>query len=122
MKKLAAGELENQVLQALWRSDEPMTPREVHNAMGDERGLAYTTVMTILVRLWQKGLLDRERLGRAFAYQPRETREARAASRMNEVLAASGDSQVALTHFVESLPVDQRDDLRKALRRSRGER
>ncbi len=122
MKKLAAGELENQVLQALWTSDRPMTPGDVHEAIGDERGLAYTTVMTILVRLWQKGLLDRERLGRAFAYRPRETREARAASRMSEVLATAGDSQVALTHFVQSLPADQQDGLRKALRRSGGER
>lgn len=122
MKKLAAGALENQVLEVLWDADAPMTPRDVLDAIGDKRGLAYTTVMTILVRLWQKGLLERKRLGRAFAYRPRVSRAARAATRMNEVLANAGDSSVALAQFVASLPADQQDELRKALRRSRATR
>ena len=118
-KKLAAGELESQVLDVLWDAGRPLTPRDVLDALGGRRGLAYTTVMTILSRLWQKGLLERDPHGRAYAYRPSVSRAARAASRMGEVLASAGDRSLALAQFVASLPADQRDELRKALRRSR---
>lgn len=118
MKKLGSGQLENQVLDVLWASAEPMTPRAVHELLGEQRELAYTTVMTILVRLWQKGLLDREPAGRAFSYTPRITREQRAAARMSEVLSDSGNRSLALTRFVDLLEPDQLADLREALRRT----
>jgi hypothetical protein len=38
---------------------------------------------------------------------------------MSELLSGAGDQAVALAHFVESLPADQVDELRRALRRSR---
>ena len=81
-KKLPSGELENQVLEILWSQGRPMTPRDVHDVLSADRTLAYTTAMTILVRLWEKGLVDRERSGRAFAYRPVLSREERAALRM----------------------------------------
>ena len=118
MKRLASGELENQVLEVVWAATGPVTPRDVHTSMGDARKLAYTTVMTILVRLWHKGLLDREAAGRAFAYRARVSREERAATRMGELLASAGDRSVALTHFLDSLPPAQVDELRRALRRA----
>jgi predicted transcriptional regulator len=122
MKKLGAGELENQVLDVLWASGTPMTPRHVHDTLGATRELAYTTVMTILVRLWQKGLLDREPAGRAFAYRPRITREERAASAMNDLLSSAGNRSMALTHFVDSLDPEQVAELRDALRRAASDR
>lgn len=116
MKKLGSGQLENLVLDILWTSAEPMTPREVHERLREQRDLAYTTVMTILARLWRKGLADRERAGRAFAYRPRISREERAASRMNELLADAGNRSVALTRFVGMLEPDEVAELREALR------
>jgi predicted transcriptional regulator len=113
MPRLPRGELENQVLQVLWAADAPCTPREVHRAMGSERELAYTTVMTILVRLWQKGIVEREPSGRTYAYRPVESRDERVANRMRELLAAAGDRTAALTGFVKSLPADELDDLRR---------
>src|SRR3546814_13778218 len=50
MAKLPSGELENQVLGVLWANGGALTPRDVHDALGAARGLAYTTTMTILVR------------------------------------------------------------------------
>src|SRR3546814_3177441 len=91
MAKLPSGELENQVLGVLWADGGALTPRDVHDALGAPRGLAYTTTMTILVRLWRKGLLDRERSGRSYAYRPKISQEERAAARMSDVLASSGD-------------------------------
>ena len=64
----AFGELEGQVLAALWAADRPLVPAEVKEEVGGD--LAYTTVMTILVRLHAKGLIERHKVGRAFAYRP----------------------------------------------------
>src|SRR3546814_18633433 len=71
MAKLPSGELENQVLGVLWANGGALTPRDVHDALGAARGLAYTTTMTILVRLWRQGLPERERSGRSYAYRPK---------------------------------------------------
>jgi predicted transcriptional regulator len=121
MQRLARGELERQVLDVLWTAEGPLTPRDVHTAFGSKRGLAYTTVMTILVRLWRKGLLEREPRGRAFAYRPIETRDERVVSRMRELLAGAGDRTAALAGFVDSLPPDELDDLRRLLEQPGGE-
>ena len=122
MAKLPSGELENQVLGVLWADGGALTPRDVHDALGAPRGLAYTTTMTILVRLWRKGLLDRERSGRSYAYRPKISQEERAAARMSDVLASSGDHSLALNHFVQSLPADQLSELRDVIKRTRGRR
>ena len=117
MRRLSNGELENMVLDVLWDRAVWSTPREVHEAIVPDRELAYTTVMTILSRLWRKGALEREKAGKAFAYRPVFTREERAAQRMTDLLLASGDDSAALARFVEGLSPAQRDDLRKALHR-----
>jgi len=120
--RLGRGELEKQVLDVLWRAQGPMTPRQVHDQLSKNRKFAYTTTMTILVRLYKKGLLQREPAGRAFAYRPRLSRDQRAAERMNDALTSAGDASLALTHFVESLPADQVHELRSVLRRARSDR
>lgn len=117
MPRLPRGELESQVMDVLWEADGPRTPRDVHAVLGAERDLAYTTVMTILVRLWQKGLVVREPQGRSFAYRPVESRDERVANRMRDLLARAGDRTAALTGFIESLPADEVDELRRILDR-----
>lgn len=65
-----SGELQSQVMSALWRLDRA-TVTEVHEALpSDDRG-AYTTVQTVLNRLTERGLVERERDGRQFVYAPR---------------------------------------------------
>ena len=117
-KKLAAGELERRVLDVLWARDEPSTPGEVHDALSGTHDVAYTTVMTILARLWDKGLLERDKVGRAFAYRPVLTRDEQTAARMQDVLSAAGDPGMALSRFVDALGPAERDELRRALRAS----
>jgi predicted transcriptional regulator len=63
-----SGELEGEVLAALWAAPEALVPGDVQAAVGGD--LAYTTVMTILVRLFEKGVIERTKVGRAFAYRP----------------------------------------------------
>ncbi len=115
MAKLAMGELEAEVMDVLWDAGGPLTPGQVHELMSAERPLAYTTVMTILVRLWRKGRLDRQPAGRAYAYQPLKSREAYAASRMDEVLGATKDRPLALSYFIAGLKPGDRARLRRLL-------
>lgn len=118
MARRPMGELEGAVMDLLWDRGEWMTPGEVHVALVDS-GLAYTTVMTVLVRLWQKGRVERERDGRAYAYHPVVTRERYAALRMEELLAAAGNRSAALSHFVDAMDPADRDQLRRLLKQQR---
>jgi predicted transcriptional regulator len=103
-------------MDVLWESESAMTPRDVHRLVTTpRRPLAYTTVMTILVRLWTKGMLDRELRGRAYAYRPVAGRDEWTAERMHELLEDSGDPAAALTHFVRSIDAREAKQLRRAL-------
>lgn|SRR5688572_2366262 len=64
------GALEKAVLEALSRSSEPLSVRDVHARLKSPAELAYTTVLTVLDRLHDKGLVRREKRSRAFYYEP----------------------------------------------------
>jgi len=122
MSKLGSGELENQVLDVLWASTGPLTPREVCGQLSQHREIAYTTVMTTLVRLWRKGTVERQSVGRTFAYRPGISREERVAARMQELLCGPGDGSAALARFVGFLEPHEVADLREVLRKAEGDR
>jgi predicted transcriptional regulator len=68
------GHLEYEVMQALWReapANVPAVLARINRERDPDRQLAYTTVMTVLARLHEKDLLDRERRGRGYDYTPR---------------------------------------------------
>ncbi|HVX47278.1 MAG TPA: BlaI/MecI/CopY family transcriptional regulator [Mycobacteriales bacterium] len=96
-----AGALETEVLAQLWAADESMTPAQVQEALGGE--LAYTTVMTILSRLHEKGAVRRERAGRAFAYAPVLDENGLAAAKMRTMLEGGADRRAVLAYFVDGL-------------------
>jgi predicted transcriptional regulator len=119
------GELEQAVLEALWdldasgRAGSPevfgASGREVHDRLAG-RGLAYTTVMTVLDRLARKDLVVRHREGRAFRYAPRLTRAAMTAELMHEALeGTSSDREQALVSFVGEASAEDVAALRRAL-------
>jgi len=109
------GELETAVMDVLWDSGGPLTPAEVRATLADQHALAYTTVMTILVRLWRKGRLERERTGRAYAYRAVRTREEYVAARMGEVLVGVADRPKALGYFFHALDPSDRAQLERLL-------
>lgn len=113
--RLPMGELESAVMDVLWERGGWSTPGEVHDVLNARRPLAYTTVMTILVRLCQKGRLERQRDGRAYAYRALQSRAEHAAARMGEVLGGAGDRSAVLAGFVAGLPGSDRDQLRRLL-------
>ena len=107
--------LENAVMDVLWDSGAWLTPREVQAQLPAERSVEYTTVMTVLARLWKKGRLDRKRDGRAYAYFPLRTRTKYAAMRMEEILETAGNRSVALAQFAEQLSASERRKLKRIL-------
>lgn len=118
MVKSQFGDLEQAVLEVLWalEPDDWATVRQVHEAMAD-RGLAYTTVMTVMDRLARKGHVVQEREGRAYRYRPRLSRSELTAELMREALADVGaaDRGSALVSFVEDASPEDIAALRRAL-------
>lgn len=117
-RRRASGSLEQEVMATLWAADGSMTPGDVQKALPSD--LAYTTVMTILTRMHDKGLLSRTKVGRAYAYSPVQRAEEHAAKAMTDVLAR-GNSAVVLSRFVERLDPADEQLLRELLERTRQE-
>ena len=110
----AAGELEAEVLAALWAADEPLSTAQVRRSVGGD--LAYNTVQTILVRLYDKGLIDRIADGRRHEYFPVKGAEEMAAEQMQALLSRGRDRQAVLQRFATSLSVEDARVLRAMLR------
>ena len=116
----AAGTLEAEVLAALWAADEPLTPEDVRAAL--DRDLAYTTVSTILSRLYEKGAVGRESRGRGYCYFPMMDQQGLAARRMRALLDSQTDQAGVLSRFVDSLDARSLAVLRRALGSDPGRR
>lgn len=109
------GPLERAVMDVIWAGEQDVTVRDVLETRA-AKGLAYTTVLTVLDRLWKKGYLTRRRRGRAFAYRARIDRESHLASLMDEVFATASDRREVLLGFVKSAKDDDLAELRRVLR------
>ena len=107
------GALEAEVLAALWASPDAMTPADVRETL--DAGLAYTTVMTVLTRLWEKGLVVRKLRGRAYAYRPAVSEAELVARRLQAALDGTVDRTGALSHFVGTLTPGDEQALRQIL-------
>ena len=108
-------------MEEVWRLG-TATVRDVFEVLNKgPRQRAYTTIMTIMVRLHRKGMLTRERQGKSDVYSPQMGRaaylDARASAEVEAVIAQFGD--LAIAHFADhvgDLPPDQLAELRQAAR------
>jgi predicted transcriptional regulator len=98
-------------MRVVWGSPEPVTVRDVHGALA-HRKLAYTTVMTVLDRLWRKGFLRRNARTRAYQYSPAVSEGHYTAQLMHGVLAQASDRAAALAHFVRGMREADETELR----------
>ncbi|MGR4884782.1 BlaI/MecI/CopY family transcriptional regulator [Streptomyces sp. LARHCF249] len=110
------GELEDAVMTRVWQWNRPVTVREVLEDLQQERSIAYTTVMTVMDNLHQKGWVRREAEGRAYRYTAVSTRAAYSAALMNEAWSTSDNPAAALVAFFGMMSAEQREALRDAVR------
>ncbi|MFD8810367.1 BlaI/MecI/CopY family transcriptional regulator [Streptomyces sp. NPDC059627] len=108
-----AGELEASVMAALWAAGAPQTPGQVQRSLGT--ALARTTVTTILTRLHDKGVVERHRQGRGYAYVPVQDAQGLTAKRMHTELDRDADRETVLARFVAQLSPDDERVLRGLL-------
>lgn len=113
------GSLESAILEIMWSADESLKPGDVLERLAIDPPVTYSTVLTILRRLWKKGLINRARDGKAFRYTPVMTKEEQIAHAMTMTFAAASDPAIALGHFVAQLSVDDTTVLQKLLRKQR---
>lgn len=109
------GELEDAVMTRVWKWNRPVTVREVLEDLQQERSIAYTTVMTVLDNLHQKGWVRREAEGRAYRYEAVSTRAAYSAALMNDAWSQSDNPAAALVAFFGMMSQEQRRALRDAV-------
>ena len=118
------GELETQVMEIVWQAEKPVSVSDILKVLSKKRTIAYTTAMTIMGRLTQKGLLKRTSSGRAYAYKPaysKDTFLSRISRQFIKNFTANfGDTAIA--HFIDELdkiPSDKKQKLLKILREAK---
>ena len=117
-KNRRPGELEAQVMSILWDSSTPLSGVEVQAGLTASKP-ALTTVLTVLQRLSEKGMLNRVQTGgRGVKFEPTLSREEHSARALLNILQAESDAQLTLSHFVGALNAEQRETLMRALRTS----
>lgn len=93
------GGLEAELLEALWASAEPLGARELTSLLaGPPR--AYTTVVTVLTRLVDKGLVERFGDGRRYLYQAAGDPDQLTARAIEDLLTEAHDRHAVLAHLV----------------------
>lgn len=112
------GPLEAEIMDLAWRRGAPLTVRDAVDSVGARHRLAYTTVMTVMQRLSKKGFLVRMKAGRAYAYEPRLSREDYSAGLVRSVLAASKDRTSVLLGFVRSVPERDLKELERLVKQA----
>lgn len=115
------GPLERSIMDFIWDEAREVTVRDVLTAPFATT-LAYTTVMTILDRLWKKGFLSRRRSGRAYLYSSIRTRDDYLSTVVGEVLSGSTDHRSVLLGFVRGVAPEDLAELREVIREVERER
>lgn len=107
----ALTELQLAILHILWGCGEATT-QDVHAAMTEGRGLALTTVATLLSRLEKRGVLSHRKDGRQYVYRALVTEKEVRRSKVRELTATlfEGDPSALVRHLVRAHEVD-RDEL-----------
>jgi len=123
--ELRLHELEAATMDVVWRRQlGAFAVSDVLAVLEKQREIAYTTVMTTLSRLHDKGLLTRTRQGKRYLYSARLTREQFLEGTAREVLAGAVGEQQALAMLVERASESSSaglDELEALIRRRRKE-
>jgi BlaI family transcriptional regulator, penicillinase repressor len=104
------------IMKVVWRL-EKATVRDVYEALREKRDIAYTTVMTMMKILEEKGYLKKTRVDRAYEYRPSKPRHQVIGAMVRDFLDRVFDGAAAplLVHLAKDrrLSKDDRDMIRK---------
>ncbi len=108
------GELEAKILETIWDLGEA-TVKDVATALGPETHVK--TVMTVMNRMVEKGILHREARGRSFVYSAVLDRERFAQQVASRVLSGllADFGKPTLAHFVQEIPPEQLAELERLI-------
>ncbi len=120
------GDLEADVMSVVWEKGRASV-QDVQDALAPSRSLAYTTVMTVMSRLAEKGVLEREKEGRAYLYRPAASQEKIAGSLLRSMVNRLYDGATgrAVAHLLQAdSKVDdaELERLEQLIRSKRGKR
>jgi predicted transcriptional regulator len=123
--ELRLHELEAAIMDVVWRKDlREFAVSEVLAVLEKQRDIAYTTVMTTLSRLHDKGVLTRVRDGKRYLYSSKLSREQFLEATARDVLDRAVGGRQALVMLAEKLSdasSAELDDLEALIRRRRRE-
>jgi BlaI family penicillinase repressor len=110
MGRHTLGELQHAIMQILWGRNEA-TVAEVHEALYEERGLAPTTIATMLRKMEDKGVVAHRVEGRQFIYRPVVSEDAVRSSMVGELLERlfAGDPAALVSHLVADREIDHEE-------------
>lgn len=108
----ALGDLEADIMEVMWQRQKASV-RDVCDCLEKDREIAYTTVMTVMSRLSDKGLLGKDKDGKSYIYYPAISRREFGRSFVNSLLAGLGHelSASALAFFVDNLNAEDEKTL-----------
>jgi len=110
---------ELEIMKVIWKLGTP-TVRQVYETMLERRKVAYTTVMTMMNILEQKGYLKKRQGERAFVYTPRKPEKQVIRDMVREFVGRvfNGAAEPLLLHLVEDdqLTKEELDEIRKSIR------
>jgi predicted transcriptional regulator len=120
-QKAFLGELEKAVMDLIWEQKQPVTVRFVYENLSKKRKIAYTTVMTIIGRLTEKGLLKKREEGKAYIYLAAYSKDKFLIKITRQIIQnfVSNFGETAVAHFtqeIEKIPEKKRNKLAKMLK------
>lgn len=104
------GDLQLAIMRILWNREEASVV-DVHEALEPERGLAPTTIATMLVKMEKKGVVDHRAEGRRFLYRPTVSEGQVRRSMVSDLTSQlfRGDAFALVNHLLSEHEIDSRE-------------
>lgn len=101
------GELQLAIMRVVWQRGE-VTVADVQEALREERGLALTTIATMLKRLEVRGVVEHRLEGRQFVYRARVTEDLVKSSMVGQLTSRlfKGDPMALVSHLISEYEID----------------
>lgn len=123
-RKHRLGDLQLAIMKVLWRRGEAAVA-DVHGALEAERGLAPTTIATMLAKMEDKGVVDHRQEGRRYIYRPSVTEAEVRRSMVGDLTQRlfQGDAAALVSHLIAEHEIDagELDELRQLIAAQRRE-